>query len=111
MADWRTYDDAAPEYAELWEPLTSGAAHDLIELAQPTASERLLDVGTGAGVVLEEAENATGGAGVAAGIDRSVPMLQAARRTRPSARVAAAEVIDLPFRDATFDVVTSNFVL
>ena len=113
MADWRTYDDAAPEYAELWEPLTAGAAHDLIELAQPGASERLLDVGTGAGVVLEDAEKAMGGsrAGVAIGIDRSVPMLRAARRTRPSARVAAAEVIDLPFRDATFDVVTSNFVL
>jgi SAM-dependent methyltransferase len=106
MADWRTYDDAAQEYPELWEPLTAGAAHDLIELAQPTAAERLLDVGTGAGVVLEEAEKA-----LAVGVDRSVPMLVAGRRKRPSVRVAAADVIDLPFRDATFDVVTANFVL
>src|SRR5436190_9874449 len=108
MADWRTYDDAAAEYAELWEPLTAGAAHDLIELARPAASERLLDVGTGTGVVLQEAES-SGALGV--GMDRSVPMLEAARRTRSSVRVAAADVIDLPFRDATFDVVTANFVL
>jgi ubiquinone/menaquinone biosynthesis C-methylase UbiE len=111
MADWRTYDDAAPDYAEVWEPLTAGAAHDLIELAGPTGSERLLDVGTGAGVVLEEAEKAMGGSGLSVGIDPSIPMLEAARRVRPSARVAAADAIDLPFRDATFDVVTANFVL
>ena len=112
MADWRTYDDAAPDYAEVWEPLTAGAAHDLVELTGPTASERLLDIGTGTGVVLEEAEKAMGsGAGSSVGVDRSVPMLQAARRARPSAPIAAADVIDLPFRDATFDVVTANFVL
>ncbi|MFL5767615.1 MAG: class I SAM-dependent methyltransferase [Actinomycetota bacterium] len=108
MADWRTYDEAAPDYAELWEPLTEGAASDLVELAQPTATERLLDVGTGAGVVLGEAESS---GAFAVGIDRSVPMLEAARRVRPSIRVAAADVIDLPFRDATFDAVTANFVL
>src|SRR3954451_1668405 len=108
MADWRTYDDAAPEYAELWEPLTAGAAHDLVELARPAASERLLDVGTGAGVVLHEAESS---GAFAVGVDRSVPMLAAARRKRFSVRVAAADVIDLPFRNATFDVVTANFVL
>jgi ubiquinone/menaquinone biosynthesis C-methylase UbiE len=111
MADWRTYDDAAPEYAQVWEPLTAGAAHDLIELAAPTGSERLLDVGTGAGIVLQEAEKAMGGSGLSVGVDRSVPMLQAALRTRPLARVAAADAIDLPFRDTTFDVVTANFVL
>jgi SAM-dependent methyltransferase len=111
MADWRTYDDAAPEYAELWEPLTSGAGHDLIELAMPSGSERLLDVGTGTGVVVEEAERTMGPSGVAVGVDRSVAMAESARRARPSIRVAAADVIDLPFRDAAFDVVTANFVL
>ena len=63
MADWRTYDDAAPRYHELWEPLTAGGAHDLVELAQPAAGERLLDVGTGAGVVLEQTQRAVGADG------------------------------------------------
>jgi SAM-dependent methyltransferase len=111
MADWRTYDDVAPDYVDLWEPLTAGAAHDLVQLAEPKASERLLDVGTGAGIVLHEVEQATGGAELAVGIDPSRPMLEAARRARPDVRVATADVIDLPFRDATFDVVTANFVL
>src|SRR5205085_2500205 len=111
MSDWRTYDDAAARYHDLWEPLTGGGAHDLVELAAPTGSERLLDVGTGTGVVLQEAAAAMGPGGAAVGVDSSLPMVQAATRVRPSARVAAADVIDLPFRDATFDVVTANFVL
>jgi ubiquinone/menaquinone biosynthesis C-methylase UbiE len=109
MPDWRTYDDTAPEYAQLWEPLTRGAAHDLIELAAPRGSERLLDVGTGTGVVLAEAQEVVGSGGV--GIDSSVEMLRAARSVRPGVHVVAAEAIDLPFRDAIFDVVTANFVV
>src|SRR5437764_20323 len=99
MSDWRTYDDAAPSYHELWEPLTAGGAHDLVELAQPTGSERLLDVGTGTGVLLEEAQTVMGPDGIAVGVDSSVPMVQAARAARPGVRVAAANVVDLPFRD------------
>ncbi len=38
-------------------------------------------------------------------------MLGVAREARPEVPVAAAEAIDLPFRDATFDVVTAGFVL
>src|SRR5436853_6653023 len=100
MADWRTYDDAAADYARVWEPLTAGAAHDLIELAGPTGSERLLDVGTGAGVVLEEAGKATNGSGLAVGVDRSVPMVEAARRARPPAGVAAGHGTGPPLRHA-----------
>ena len=45
------------------------------------------------------------------GIDPSIGMLEVGRRDRPSIVVVAAQAIDLPFRDGTFDAVTGNFVL
>ena len=38
-------------------------------------------------------------------------MLAVGRRARPALRTAAAEAIDLPFEDATFDAVIGNFVI
>ncbi len=38
-------------------------------------------------------------------------MLRVGVAARPGIRVAAAEAIDLPFRDGTFDAVTASFVL
>jgi SAM-dependent methyltransferase len=111
MADWRTYDGVAADYRRYWEPLTSGGAADLVELAELRPGERLLDVGTGTGVVLERAQEALGPDGIAAGVDASLPMVRAAEVARPGVRVVAAQAIDLPFRDGTFDVVTANFAL
>jgi ubiquinone/menaquinone biosynthesis C-methylase UbiE len=111
MADWRTYDAAAPTYRELWEPLTLDGARDLVQLADPKPGERLLDVGTGTGVLLPFAREAVASEGIAAGVDASVPMVEAARRARPDVLIAAAEAIDLPFRNGSFDVVTANFAL
>ncbi|MDP9295315.1 MAG: methyltransferase domain-containing protein, partial [Actinomycetota bacterium] len=86
-------------------------ARDLVELAAVKPGESLLDVGTGTGVLLPFARVGVGSEGVPVGIDASVPMVKAARHARPEILVAAAEAIDLPFRDASFDVVTANFVL
>ena len=67
----------------------------------------MLDVGTGTGAAADEV--ARTGARVV-GIDRSLGMLSVGHRERPSLPVVAAEAIDLPFRDRTFDVVMGNFV-
>jgi ubiquinone/menaquinone biosynthesis C-methylase UbiE len=56
------------------------------------------------------AAGAAGSDGVAAGVDPSIGMLRAARR-ESDGRYAAADSIDLPFRDATFDHVMSNFAI
>jgi ubiquinone/menaquinone biosynthesis C-methylase UbiE len=108
--DFRLYDGVADTYERVRAPITAGVAADLVALAEPMAGARVLDVGTGTGVAAHAAGAAVSGA-VVVGADRSVEMLAVGRRARPDLRAVAAEAIQLPFRDATFDVVLANFVL
>ena len=68
-------------------------------------------MGTGTGVALEALAAAVGAEGVAVGVDLSAGMLRTGHAARPSLKFVAADVVDLPFRDETFDVVTGNFVI
>jgi ubiquinone/menaquinone biosynthesis C-methylase UbiE len=106
--DWRSYDFVAETYARVHSPRLSDPARDLVALAGVDAGSRVLDVGTGTGVAAEAAVAA--GAAVV-GIDESIGMLRVGGTDRPSIRIAAAEAIDLPFRDGTFDVLTASFVV
>jgi ubiquinone/menaquinone biosynthesis C-methylase UbiE len=110
-ADWRTYDGIAETYERVSAPRTAQVAADLVAMASPPAGGRVLDVGTGTGVVAEAGQKAVGDDGVAVGVDASTGMLAVGSRVRPSLRLVAAEAIDLPFHDATFDVATAGFVL
>jgi ubiquinone/menaquinone biosynthesis C-methylase UbiE len=106
---WQTYDDVADTYERVRTPVHAPPARDLVDLVAPPPTARILDVGTGTGVAAEAAATAVGPEGLVVGIDRSVPMLRLARPRHP--RVVAAQAIDLPFRDETFDVVLANFVI
>jgi ubiquinone/menaquinone biosynthesis C-methylase UbiE len=108
MGDWRSYDDVAETYERVHAPLFLEIADDLVDLVTVESGARALDVGTGTGVAAQTL--ADRGASVV-GIDPSLGMLRVAKRVRPGVPVVAAEAIDLPFKDATFDVVTGNFVL
>lgn len=108
MGDWRSYDAVADVYGRVHAPRFAEAARDLVGELLVGADDRVLDVGAGTGVGASAA--AESGAR-AVGIDRSVPMLSTGLRGRPELRLLAAEVVDLPFRDASFDVVIGNFVL
>jgi ubiquinone/menaquinone biosynthesis C-methylase UbiE len=108
MEDWRTYDDVAETYERVHGPRFIDVARDMIAQAGVAGSARVLDVGTGTGVAAQAAADL--GATVT-GIDESTGMLRVARRDRPTVPVAAAETIDLPFRDGTFDGVLGCFVL
>lgn len=111
MDGWRSYDDVAEIYERVHAPRFAEPARDLLALASPAPGARILDIGTGTGVAAEAARVATGDAGFVVGIDVSFAMLSVGKRARPSLRFAAAEAIDLPFPNGTFDTVTGNFVI
>ena len=97
-------------YERTQAPRTAVVAKDLAEAAGVAPGQRVLDVGTGTGVVAEAAQEAAGD-GTVVGVDQSLEMLSTGRRSRPGVRLAAASAIDLPFRDSTFDAVLAGFVL
>lgn len=108
MGDWRSYDDVAETYERIHAPRLAEPARDLVELAKVSAGVRVLDVGTGTGIAARAAQEA--GAHVV-GVDESFGMLGVGRDAHPGLRAAAAEAIDLPFRDGAFEVVIANFVI
>jgi ubiquinone/menaquinone biosynthesis C-methylase UbiE len=107
--NWRSYDSVADVYAKNLAPRTALPARDLVEIMQIPPGGRFLDVGTGTGVGARAALEA--GAGFVVGVDPSVPMLAEARRSGGQARFVAAETIDLPFRDGSFDAIVSVFAV
>jgi demethylmenaquinone methyltransferase/2-methoxy-6-polyprenyl-1,4-benzoquinol methylase len=71
-------------------------------------ASRVLDCGTGAGLLLQSFP----GHGALYGVDLSINMLRHARRRLPArARLLAADLSRLPFRDGEMDVVMSALVL
>ena len=108
MDDWRSYDRTATTYERVHAPRFAEPARDLAALAGVASGTNVLDVGTGTGVV---ASVAHGLGASAVGVDPSEGMLQVARTAHPDLRFAAAEAIDLPFRNGVFDVTLGGFVL
>jgi SAM-dependent methyltransferase len=88
--------------------LTAHTAGALLDAAGVTAGTRVLDVGTGPGVVAGAA--AARGARVTA-VDAEPSMAEAAARNVPGLDVRVAVLPDLPLPDGAFDAVTGNFVI
>jgi ubiquinone/menaquinone biosynthesis C-methylase UbiE len=109
--DWRTYDAVAESYARVHAPRTALPASDLVGFVGVSAGARVLDVGTGTGVVARAAAAVAGQEGIVAGVDASVAMLRQAKTEGGAAHYAAAAAIDLPFRDEAFGFVLASFVL
>ena len=110
------YSRLAPIY-EVWAKLTeSRARRGVLAAAAPRPGEDVLEVATGTGVQLVElARRATGGR--VAGVELAAGMLAQTRKRLADARLADAvelvggSALDLPFEDASFDLVVNSYML
>jgi len=98
----------AAAYERGFARLTAHTAGALLDAAGVAAGTRLLDVGTGPGVVARAA--AARGARVTA-VDADPGMAEAAARNAPGLDVRVAVLPDLPLNDEEFEAVTGNFVI
>lgn len=110
LEDWRSYGPVAAEYARVLAPRTVLPSRDLVELVGIPPGARVLDVGTGTGVGARAALEAARPA-LVLGIDPSRRMLDQAAQGGGASRYAAAEIIDLPFRDGSIGYVLACFVM
>jgi arsenite methyltransferase len=81
---------------------------DVVRLLAPARGERILDIGSGPGMLACELAEAVGPDGAVDGVDPSESMLAIARRREPApgagpVRYAAADACALPFDAGTFD--------
>ena len=108
FANWEraVWTTRATPYARDIASLTRGAADALLDAAGVSVGSRVLDVGTGPGVVALAAK--ARGADVI-GVDQAQAMVAIARAAGVDARPAAVE--QLPFDDASFDAVVAGFLL
>jgi arsenite methyltransferase len=73
--------------------------------------EDVLDVGSGPGFLAAEMKDEVGPGGRVVGVDPSESMLSLARQYAPAAEFRPGGALELPFEDASFDVVVSTQVL
>ncbi|MGD9903756.1 MAG: methyltransferase domain-containing protein [Vicinamibacterales bacterium] len=103
---------AAKAYEALFVPALFGQwAAPLVDAAHVGAGHRVLDVGCGTGVVAREAQRRVGPDGEVVGLDPSPGMLALARTLNPTVEWCQGRAEALPWPDAAFDAVVSQFGL
>ena len=87
-------------------------AHEVIERARPIGpSDRILDLGCGTGIVARLLHERLGGATRIAGLDANAGMLEMARRVAPQLQWHEGNAMQLPFADASFELVVCQQML
>ena len=117
LADAGSYDPLATTFDRFTTCCSTPLALRMIELAGVAPSQRVLDVGSGTGLVALQAASKVGPEGQVLGIDLSEGMLDVARAKAASAdltsrlefRLMDAEALEI--EDRSFDVVVSLFAL
>jgi demethylmenaquinone methyltransferase/2-methoxy-6-polyprenyl-1,4-benzoquinol methylase len=109
------FDRIAGRYDLVNTVLTAGAdARWRRHAAQMTRLRRggsAVDIACGSGTLTAELARLAGSSGRVVGIDFSDRMLEVARRRNPSLEFIRGDALDLPFRDAQFQVATMAFGL
>lgn len=113
MVDFDAYErdlwaGRAPAYERGFARLTSYTVERLLDAAGVGAGTRVLDVGTGPGVV---AAGAVRRRAEVSAIDADPGMAETAERNVPGVDVRIAVLPETPFGDETFDGVVGNFVI
>ncbi|HSR52467.1 MAG TPA: methyltransferase domain-containing protein [Acidobacteriota bacterium] len=103
-----TWSRCAKGYTDGFGPLVTEGIAPLLDAVSVSASDRVLDVGTGPGLVAAAASER---GAEAVGVDFSETMLEEARRGHPDIEFHTGSAEALPFGNNGFDVVVGNFVL
>ncbi|MDP3676351.1 MAG: methyltransferase domain-containing protein [Novosphingobium sp.] len=111
VGDWRPYDVIADRYDEVWGPRFEAVAGHLWALIGVQSAGRVLDIGTGTGLVPRALGARASELRCLVGCDRSSRMLARARTAMPNLRVVTGDAADLPFGTGMFDAATASFVL
>lgn len=115
--DASSYDAHIADFERFTTVLTAPLARRLVSMAVIAPGQRVLDIGTGTGVVALEAARLAGAAGKVVGVDLSPKMLAAAETQSRAAGLVervefkAMDAEALTFEDASFDAVVSLFAL
>lgn len=110
LQQWQLDGNSAEAYERYLVPLLfAPGAETLIEMADLEPGERVLDVACGTGIVARRAAPHVGSNGRVVGLDVNEGMLEVAKSTsadiEPAITWQQGDAMDLPFSDATFDVV------
>jgi SAM-dependent methyltransferase len=109
---WQLSTDAAEVYESCFVPAIFGAwARPVADAAAIKTGDRVLDVGCGTGVLAREALERVGRQGQVVGLDLNEGMLAVAARAEPRIEWRQGDAASLPFEDASFGVVVSQFAL
>lgn len=104
----RGWEKASEPYHRFVSPITRRVIDPLLDVARVAPGARVLDVATGPGHVAGRARER---GAVVIGVDISAPMVALASKLYPGIEFRQADAENLPFGDASFDAVVSNFIL
>ena len=109
--DWRSYfDDAANDWDSRLNKEVLARIAAIVRLLDLTCTTRVLDVGTGTGVLLPLLESTLDPSGKVVALDLSLGMLRRAQAKQTTAHLMQADVCHLPLSPASFDCVICNAV-
>jgi ubiquinone/menaquinone biosynthesis C-methylase UbiE len=105
------WEQVATDYAQDRAGVFGRSAERLVELLHPSPGSRLLDVGTGSGLVARQAAPWLGGEGKVLGCDFAAAMVYLAKQETPGVVFCQMDAEHLGFPSASFDSVACAFSL